>query len=310
MPSVTTIIPTYNRGQLVCEALESVFAQSRPVDEIIVVDDGSTDNTPELLRRYGNRIRYIEQPNSGAGAARNRGIKEAKGDYIAFLDSDDIWVKEKTKIQMDFFSRHPHLEFVFGDMANFTPTNDNEVPEIKSPEVHNYFTAHSTNLERILDCLITESVIPTPTVVFERACVSRIGFFDEKLKIAEDLDYWLRAARTCRFGFVNTVLAKRRRHDDNLINDWVTMNEALVEVLTRVEKTAPDLPAQTRRLLVDKLYRTHYDLGSFFFKKKDFCNAYAQLRKGGPGEIMKYKWLAKLILSSLLKHIISRSPQS
>jgi len=305
MMTVTAIIPTYNRAQLIREALDSVFAQSRQVDEIIVVDDGSTDNTPEVLRPYGDRIRYIEQRNSGPGAARNRGLKEAKGDYIAFLDSDDIWVKDKTKIQMDFFNRHPHLDFVFGDMANFTPTKDNDMPEIKNSEVHNYFTAHSSNLERIFDCLIIESVIPTPTVVFKRSCVSRIGFFDEKLKIAEDLDYWLRAARTCRFGFINAVLAKRRRHDGNLIKDWALMMEALIQVLTRIEKTEVSLTAETKRLLADKLYRTRYDLGSFFFKKGDFASAWVHLSKGVPAKLVNYKWLIKLVLSFLLRYIIS-----
>jgi glycosyltransferase involved in cell wall biosynthesis len=300
MPTVTTIIPTYNRAQLLREALDSVLTQSRPVDEIIVIDDGSTDNTMEVLRGYGDMIRCIQQPNGGPGAARNRGLREATGDYIAFLDSDDIWVHDKAKIQMEFFNKHPHLEFVFGDMANFTMSEDNEVAEIKNPEIHNYFVANATNLEQILECLIMESVIPTPTVMFKHKCTTEIGFFDETMKICEDLDYWLRAARTCRFGFINTVLAKRRRHDGNLIRDWVGMNIAHVEVLTRVGEKVPDLAGRTKRLLDKKISKIHYDLGSYYLKEKKFADAYHYLRKGLPRNLVNFKWLIKLVLTYVM----------
>lgn len=302
MKTVSAIIPTYNRAYLLCEAIDSVVAQTRPVTEIIVVDDGSTDNTAEIINSYKFNIHYIKQKNLGPGAARNSGMKAAKGEYIAFLDSDDIWVKDKIKIQLDFIVQHPHLDFVFGDMANFSEEENNDEPEIKNHEVHDYFVAHSSNLERIIDCLIMESVIPTPTVLFKQRCISRIGFFDEKLMIAEDLDYWLRAALSCRFGFVNAVLAKRRRHESNLINDWVKMNKAHLEVLNRIKKREHNLTAQTQRLLIDKIYRINYDVGSYFFKKGDFACAFKHLRKLDQGKLVNYKWQLKLALSFLLKN--------
>lgn len=300
---ISVIIPTYNRASYIRDAIESILEQTYPVFEIIVVDDGSTDNTSEVIRLYGDRIRYFWQQNSGPGAARNRGIKEAKGDYVAFLDSDDIWVQNKTKIQMDFFSKHPHLDIIFGDMANFSETEDNNMPEIKNPKTHNYFVAHSSDIEQIFDCLIIGNLIPTPTVICRRACISRIGFFDEKLKIAEDYDYWLRAARICRFGFINAVLIKRRRHDDNLINDWACMKMAALDVLNRIEKEMPNLTARTQRLLADKLYRIHYDLGSYYFNKRDFACAFNHLKKCRPRKLINYKWQLKLALSFLLKNL-------
>jgi len=299
---ISAIIPTYNRASYIRDAIESVLAQTYPIYEIIVVDDGSTDNTSEIIRLYGDKIRYSWQQNSGPGAARNSGIKAAKGDYIAFLDSDDIWVQNKTKIQMEFVGRHPHLDIVFGDMANFSETEDNNMPEIKNPKIHDYLIAHSSYIEQIFDCLIMVNLIPTPTVICKRACISQIGFFNEKLKIAEDYDFWLRAAaRNCCFGFINAVLVKRRRHDDNLVNDWASMKIAGLDVLNKFEKEMLNLTARTQRTIADKLYLTHYDLGSYYFNKRDFAMALKYLKKGVPKKLINAKWFIKLLVSFIMQ---------
>lgn len=303
MTTVSTIIPTYNRAHFILEALDSVLAQSWPVDEIIIIDDGSTDETATVLRPFASRIKYIWQPNCGPGAARNHGIREARGEFIAFLDSDDIWVNDKMKIQMDFFNEHPHLDFIFGDMANFSMNDNNDSPEIKNQDIHKYFTDHATNIERILDCLIIENVIPTPTVVFRKVCIDQIGFFDENLTIAEDLDFWFKAAQKCRFGFINKVLSKRRKHDNNLINDWSRMNFSLLEVLMKLQKSPRELPLQTEKLLKDKIFRVNYDLASFYLKQKDFDKAYSHFSSNAPTTFTNYKWLLKLFLSFLLRNV-------
>lgn len=106
-PTVSVVIPTYNRAKYVTETIDSVLSQSYTDYEIIVVDDGSTDNTREALAPYMDRIRYIHQQNSGVSAARNRGIKAARGKWIAFLDSDDIWLPEKLAVQIKDISKYP-----------------------------------------------------------------------------------------------------------------------------------------------------------------------------------------------------------
>ena len=106
---VSVIIPTYNRANLVTEAINSVLMQSCKDIEIIVIDDGSTDNTSKVLKTFGDRIRYIKQKNMGAGAARNRGLKEANGKYIAFLDSDDIWLDFKIELQVAIMEKLPEI---------------------------------------------------------------------------------------------------------------------------------------------------------------------------------------------------------
>jgi glycosyltransferase involved in cell wall biosynthesis len=304
MSTTSVIIPTYNHSKFIAAAIRSVLGQSVPVDEIIVVDDGSTDETRNVLEPYYDRISYIYQPNRGPAAARNRGMEEARGDFIAFLDSDDIWIRDKTKIQMEMFSRFPDLDIIFGDMANFSQDNHNSLPEIKNREIHDYFIAHSSNIERMFDCLITENMVPTPTVILKKACIVRVGFFDENLKIAEDFDYWLRATKCCSFGFVNAVLVKRRRHDSNLVNDWVKMNQAILEVLTAIARTSPEIPPTTLRILDQKIYRTHYDLGSFFLKAKNFQRACVHLKNRMPGKALNPKRTLKLGFAAIMKHIL------
>ena len=135
---VSAVVPTYNRAHLVGEAIRSVLAQSLPVCEVIVVDDGSTDGTKEAVGRLSDAnpglIRYIRQENAGPGAARNRGIREASGDWVAFQDSDDLWLPEKIAWQVDFLRRNPRLEFVFGLMGNFEEGDSADHPRSGMPE--------------------------------------------------------------------------------------------------------------------------------------------------------------------------------
>lgn len=123
--SVSTILPTYNRARLLQRAISSVLAQSSPQDEIIVVDDGSTDNTPEVVAGFGESVKYIQMDNANAGAARNRGLCEAEGDLIAFVDSDDEWLPGKLDLQRSFMAARPDILFAFTDLV-VTDSDGNE----------------------------------------------------------------------------------------------------------------------------------------------------------------------------------------
>jgi glycosyltransferase involved in cell wall biosynthesis len=296
---VSVIIPTYNRAALIGETMESVIRQTRPVDEIIVVDDGSTDNTDQVLIPYKLYIKkYIKQPNSGPAAARNRGIREASGEFIAFLDSDDIWVQSKTEMQMKWFAQHEHLDLVFCHISNFQKNNEKEILEIRNPRIEKYLVDNASNLKGILNCLIEENVIGTPSgIIVRRSCFDRVGLFDESLRLCEDLDWWLRATRTARFGFVNAVLVKRRRHTGNLVNDWKGSMEARVHVLEKFAKGASDLGEGTKRLIAKEILDRHYDLGSYFLKRKRFTEAYLHLKHGVPAKIINGKWAIKFLLA-------------
>ena len=118
-PLVSVIIPTYNRYALLQEAVASVLDQSYPNIEIIVVDDGSTDDTPQIKHKLGSAIKYIAQANAGLNAARNTGYRQSKGEYIALLDDDDLWVPDKTFIQVEYLRRMPEIAFAFSDFTIF-----------------------------------------------------------------------------------------------------------------------------------------------------------------------------------------------
>ena len=114
-PGITVVIPAHNAGEHLGRALESVLAQTRPADEILVVDDGSTDNTAEVARSYGSAVTYLYQDQRGAGAARNRGIEAATGDWVAFLDADDEWLPEKLAVQCEHLARHKEVVWTCGN---------------------------------------------------------------------------------------------------------------------------------------------------------------------------------------------------
>jgi len=303
-PTVSAIIPTYNRAHLLPKTLESVFAQTRPVNEVIVVDDGSTDNTAEVIKSYGSSVRYIRQANAGAGAARNHGMRAARFDYLAFLDSDDLWVPEKNELQMAFLNEHPEVDFVFGDMANFSDESDDAKPEIKDPQLHKYFVENACNLEDLFSCLLIENMIPTPSVMFRRSCVERVGFMDEHLKIAEDLEYWLRVSLCCRCGFLDGVLVKRCRHQGNLINNWAECHQHHAWVLERTMQSNHGISRRAQRLIKKKLADLYYDLGSYYFKQRQFSKCRSYLLMGGPRHRIDWKRLVKLKVSSLFGHPI------
>lgn len=135
--SISVIIPAYNREAYLAEAIESVLAQTLPPDEVIVVDDGSTDSTAEIARSYGRQVRCISQENQGCGAARSAGLKEAHGTLIAFLDSDDVWLERKLEIQLAYLQAHPEIDMVYCHMKLFlSPEIDPaSVPKFDAREI-------------------------------------------------------------------------------------------------------------------------------------------------------------------------------
>ena len=200
-PKVSVIIPTYNSAQFIAEALESVFVQTYKDYEVIVVDDGSTDNTKEVLKPYMSKIRYIYKENGGAASARNVGIKNARGEYIAFLDSDDLWLPEKLEKQMGYFEEHPQVDMVFANCVRFSEEVSNTRNDIRQLVSDDMFVN-----------IWWYNIIPTSTVIVKRECFKKVGFFDEsrELETTEDKEMWLRIAREYKIGHLDEVLTKYR----------------------------------------------------------------------------------------------------
>ena len=189
MPKVSIVIPTYNRARYVTEAIDSVLSQTFLDYEVIVVDDGSTDNTKDVLRRYGDKIRYMYQPNSGVGAARNAGVRSAVGEWLAFLDSDDIWLPEYLSCQMEQASQNPSAHTLMTNSVRFeadgSSLNVFQHYGIDYPETDKNGLCL---IERPLSLILQKGNPGFPTTMFKRESFIRVGLFNENVTISEDLE--------------------------------------------------------------------------------------------------------------------------
>jgi glycosyltransferase involved in cell wall biosynthesis len=209
-PQVSVVIPTFNRAWCLREALDSVLAQDFRGFELIVVDDGSTDDTPQMLGAYGESIRLLRQENRGVSAARNAGVAAAQGDLIAFLDSDDIWLPGKLARQVEFFRRHPE--------ALICQTEERWV---KNGRRVNPGRRHRKRGGMIFEPSLELCLVSPSAVMLRRELLSRVGLFDERLPACEDYDLWLRVS--CRFPIelIETpLIIKRGGHADQLSRAW------------------------------------------------------------------------------------------
>ena len=192
---VSVVIPTYNSGPLVVEAVESVLAQTRAADEVIVVDDGSTDDTAEPLTAFGPPVRYIQKENGGVSTARNRGVAEATGDWVAFLDADDVWHPRKLELQLPVLAANPELGML--------GTRVYDWPALRHPALD---TINEARVARVpLKELIIRNAFTTSTVIARRDVLRSVGEFDTDQFGTEDYDLWLRVAQ--RAGVANLLVA-------------------------------------------------------------------------------------------------------
>ena len=193
---VSVIIPVWNGERFLAEAVTSVLDQTYPPHEVIVIDDGSTDGSKEVAKRFGVPVKYYFQERSGAAAARNHGVELSEGDFIAFLDADDIWVKDKLVWQMKSFEGHPELDMVFGNVRQF----------------HSYASGIVLNEESE----IIPGYVPG-TMVIKRASFFRAGKFSAQWRVGEFIDWYLRAEDIGLKSFlVPSVVLLRRIHDANM----------------------------------------------------------------------------------------------
>lgn len=189
--SVSVVIPTYNRAADLSRALESVVSQTFPVTEIIVVDDGSTDNTREVVAQFGSRVIYIHQKNAGAAAARNRAIGVATGEWLAFLDSDDWWMPDKIQLQLDALARSPRAVLSYTSAWIVSQGGAREMFRAVEPAKLRRALRHSN--------LITSC----SSVMVRREAVIAEGCFDESLSLSDDWDMWVRLAQKHPFAVVS-----------------------------------------------------------------------------------------------------------
>jgi teichuronic acid biosynthesis glycosyltransferase TuaG len=272
-PFVSIIIPAYNTASFIAETLDSVFAQTFSNFEVIVVNDASPD-TPALeraLQPYLDRIVYLTQDNRGPAGARNTAIRRARGEFLAFLDSDDSWLPEYLATQLNFFRENPMLDVSYCDALLFGN------PSVQSKT---YMQVCPSTGPVTLDSLIEQrSQIITSCTVARTQAVLRAGVFDERtdLRGCEDYDLWLRVLYVGgRIGYHRNILGRYRFHPDSLSANALKMYLAVRNVYEKANQQM-SLPAATRALLLHRLAQAqaYYNLeaGKLSLTNGDFAKA-------------------------------------
>ena len=203
--SVSVVIPTYNYGRFIVEAINSVLAQTRPPLEIIVVDDGSTDETTAIVAAFGDRVRYIRQDNAGVCAARNRGVMESSSDLIAFLDADDTWEPTNLEKQLARFESAEEIGLVHCGMREFA----DETGET----IRLYLDGGEDGVADNLLLWEGPMIVGPGAVTVSREAFDHVGGFDARMKVGEDWDFCYRVARSFQIAFVAEPLVNYRNHN-------------------------------------------------------------------------------------------------
>ncbi|HPL98337.1 MAG TPA: glycosyltransferase [Bacillota bacterium] len=223
---VSVIIPVYNNEKYLKQAICSVLNQTCKDLEIIVVDDGSTDNSSKIAREF-KQVKYLRQDNSGPSSARNKGMAVSKGDYIAFLDSDDLYEAHKIETQVRVFEQHMDADIVYNDCI-VADKNLKQINTIRSEGIYE-------NEKDFLCMLLFRQIIPIPpSIMLRRRCFEEGCLYDEGYKNAEDYEYIIRLAQRYKFKYIPEPLYIYRRHEGNLTNAHSLQQKKEIEVIRKL----------------------------------------------------------------------------
>jgi glycosyltransferase involved in cell wall biosynthesis len=223
-PTVSVIIPTYNRAAWLKQAIESVLAQKFKDFELLIIDDGSTDNTIDSIKNYGDRVIYKFQSNQGPAAARNLGIKSAQADLISFLDSDDRWVVNKLEKQVSLMRNNPSIKICYTD-----ETWIRKGVRVNQKKIHRKFSGW------IYQKCLPLCIISPSSAMIHRDVFDRIGLFDESLLVCEDYDLWLRISAFFPITFIDEpLILKYGGHEDQLSHRLWGMDRFRIQALEKM----------------------------------------------------------------------------
>lgn len=295
--SVSVVIPTYNRARFLPAAIASIRAQTSPCAEVVVVDDGSTDDTKDVLTTVGNGIVYLRQANAGPAAARNLGIRAASGDLVAFLDTDDRWQPDKIASQIAVFRRHPSVALVSTDMAI---EDEHGALLVASNFAKRGLAGFFKSLDGapIPDAprrLLQLNFINTSTVVVRREVLLALNGFDTRLRYGEDLELWMRIAARHDIACLPNVAEVRVEHSSNVTKSIEPMLRGYVDMARIIREWAqgvmPNWGVNPNRYVADALT----DLGYWYFRegrRADAARALdASLREHATRRAWLYKWI-------------------
>lgn len=295
-PKVSVIIPVFNGERFVKKTVQSVIDQDYRNMEIICVDDGSTDNSKNEITNNFPSVLYFHQNNKGPAAARNLGIKQATGEYIAFLDSDDIWLPEKISSQMECIFKNTSAKVVHTNI------------KIKIGEV-THDTVYPTNHQdgRIFeDLLLQNGSVVCSTLLVKKDCFDKVGIFDEELITAEDVHLFLRLAYYYDFHFVNKALVIKNHHDANLTNpNNIHYGSGAILALEKIERLFPEYSRRNSKVMRRALFLRARQRASAFFRKNDQKNGLAFLMKALNYQKAPFNFLS--ILKQIIQFYLGRA---
>lgn len=251
-PEVSVVIPAYNAEKYLAETIRSVLDQTYNSYEVIVVDDGSSDGTLEVARSFEPRIKALAKSNGGPASARNLAIRNSRGAYIAFLDSDDLWTPDKLDRQVALLENNPAVGLTYSEALMFTEDKG----ERKVGERIGF------TLNPSFRSLLFGDYIPNSTVMIRRACVDKVGLLNESRELigVEDYEYWMRVAKHFTMVGIPRPLAYYRIREGNLMGDGSDINKGLnlsVAAIREIERLYPDLWQENqvdRQMLLAKLH--------------------------------------------------------
>ena len=313
---VSVIIPTYNRSRTIRAAVDSVLAQAGLRLEIIVVDDGSSDGTYEIVRDYVEKgfITYFKQENKGPAAARNSGIKNSNGEFVCFLDADDTLQMNSIQARLSACKSYPGLGLLFTDYTMVQLENGKSIVQsekelehiefltkiaqghIKSVDEDVYLFNNSIFYELVLRCFIWTGTVMIPTHVF-----ADIGYFDEELRIAEDHDLWLRIARKYEIGFLDECTAEYVLHDGGITKNIPLYYDSSIKVRSRY---LCDIPQSYQKKLKNKLASFSFVKGYFYYENKLYYEANRSFRQASSQNIYGFRYHLYQALTMLPKGVI------
>lgn len=229
---ISVIIPSYNSDKYIGEAIRSVLRQTCTDYEIIVIDDGSTDRTREIIENNFPKVRYFYIPNQGVSRARNYGIQMARGEFIAFLDADDLWLPEKLEKQLNVFNADKELMLVFTEHQVF--------------DANGFWKAKSSKKKRLMRGDVVKNIflyshVTTSTVTVRRHAFQETGFFEEDLKAAEDDNLWMRIALKFRIHLLDEVLVHYRWTENSLSRSAINLLAGVLKNVELIENKYPEL---------------------------------------------------------------------
>jgi len=273
--TVSVVVPAFHSSQI-RECLASIFSQTFPPCEIIVIDSSPDETTP-LLQEFSGKVVHIEQPPRGVSAARNAGIEAAKGDYIAFLDADDLWLPEKLERQLWGFSRFPHAPFSFCTVWNLTEDPDPAIPRepFFPPNLLAWLARagedNGTAAGSVYELILSGNCIATSSLIVRRDALEKIDLFDETMRNGEDYEFELRLAHSYPAVFVRSPMVRYRIHNAGLSGAWSQRSElfyrANIDALTKHYEKFSSERVRTA------LARTYADFALFHLKSGKYAEA-------------------------------------